>query len=105
MKAKAWRLYGAADARLEDIELEGAGGAGAVTSTGGGYDDIFLFAAVPALITHVGGLDSAFGATLDLFTRSSTVSARRTRGSGARRPRTTCSPMRRSSRSASRRSS
>lgn len=24
MKAKAWRLYGAADARLEDIELEGA---------------------------------------------------------------------------------
>lgn len=86
----------AADARLEDIELEGAGG---------GYDDIFLFAAVPALITHVGGLDSAFGATLDLFTRSSTVSARRTRGSGARRPRTTCSPMRRSSRSASRRSS
>ena len=25
MKAKAWRLYGAADARLEDIELEGAG--------------------------------------------------------------------------------
>ena len=67
MKAKAWRLYGAADARLEDIELEGAGGAGAVTSTGGGYDDIFLFAAVPALITHVGGLDSAFGATLDLL--------------------------------------
>ena len=25
MKAKAWRLYGAKDARLEDIELEPAG--------------------------------------------------------------------------------
>ena len=61
MKAKAWRLYGAADARLEDIEFEGAGGAGAVTSTGGGYDDIFLFAAVPALITQCSDLLS-FGA-------------------------------------------
>ena len=30
MKAKAWRLYGAADARLEDIELEGAGEEGIV---------------------------------------------------------------------------
>ncbi len=30
MKAKAWRLYGAADARLEDIELEGAGTEGIV---------------------------------------------------------------------------
>ena len=30
MKAKAWRLYGAADARLEDIELEGAGEEGVV---------------------------------------------------------------------------
>ena len=30
MKAKAWRLYGAADARLEDIELEGAGDEGVV---------------------------------------------------------------------------
>ena len=30
MKAKAWRLYGAADARLEDIELEGAGEDGVV---------------------------------------------------------------------------
>jgi hypothetical protein len=25
MKAKAWRLYGAKDARLEDIELEAVG--------------------------------------------------------------------------------
>ncbi len=30
MKAKAWRLYGAGDARLEDIELEGAGDEGIV---------------------------------------------------------------------------
>jgi len=30
VKAKAWRLYGAADARLEDIELEGAGEEGIV---------------------------------------------------------------------------
>lgn len=30
MKAKAWRLYGANDARLEDIELEGAGVEGVV---------------------------------------------------------------------------
>ena len=30
MKAKAWRLYGARDARLEDIELEGAGDEGIV---------------------------------------------------------------------------
>ena len=30
MKAKAWRLYGARDARLEDIELEGAGEDGVV---------------------------------------------------------------------------
>ena len=30
MKAKAWRLYGAADARLEDIELESAGEEGIV---------------------------------------------------------------------------
>ena len=30
MKAKAWRLYGAADARLEDIELEDAGDEGIV---------------------------------------------------------------------------
>jgi len=30
MKAKAWRLYGASDARLEDIELEGAGEEGIV---------------------------------------------------------------------------
>ncbi|MGN0847990.1 MAG: alcohol dehydrogenase catalytic domain-containing protein [Kiritimatiellia bacterium] len=30
MRAKAWRLYGAADARLEDIELEGAGEEGIV---------------------------------------------------------------------------
>ena len=30
MKAKAWRLYGAKDARLEDIELEGAGEDGIV---------------------------------------------------------------------------
>ena len=30
MKAKAWRLYGAGDARLEDIELEGAGEEGIV---------------------------------------------------------------------------
>ena len=30
MKAKAWRLYGAADARLEDVELEGAGDEGIV---------------------------------------------------------------------------
>ena len=30
MKAKAWRLYGAKDARLEDIELEGAGEDGVV---------------------------------------------------------------------------
>ena len=30
MKAKAWRLYGAAEARLEDIELEGAGEEGVV---------------------------------------------------------------------------
>ena len=30
MKTKAWRLYGAADARLEDIELEGAGEEGIV---------------------------------------------------------------------------
>ena len=30
MKAKAWRLYGAADARLEDIELEAAGDEGIV---------------------------------------------------------------------------
>ena len=30
MKAKAWRLYGAADVRLEDIELEGAGEEGIV---------------------------------------------------------------------------
>ena len=25
MNAKAWRLYSAGDARLEDVELEGAG--------------------------------------------------------------------------------
>ena len=30
MNAKAWRLYGAKDARLEDIELEGAGEDGIV---------------------------------------------------------------------------
>ena len=30
MKAKAWRLYGAKDARLEDIELEAAGEDGIV---------------------------------------------------------------------------
>ena len=30
MKAKAWRLYGAKDARLEDVELEGAGEDGVV---------------------------------------------------------------------------
>ena len=30
MKAKAWRLYGARDARLEDIELEAAGDEGIV---------------------------------------------------------------------------
>ena len=30
MKAKAWRLYGARDARLEDIELEPAGEEGIV---------------------------------------------------------------------------
>ena len=30
MKAKAWRLYGAKDARLEDIELESAGEDGIV---------------------------------------------------------------------------
>ena len=30
MNAKAWRLYGAGDARLEDIELEGAGEDGVV---------------------------------------------------------------------------
>ena len=30
MNAKAWRLYGAGDARLEDIELEGAGEDGIV---------------------------------------------------------------------------
>ena len=30
MKAKAWRLYGARDARLEDIELEAAGEEGVV---------------------------------------------------------------------------
>ncbi len=30
MKAKAWRLYGAKDARLEDVELEGAGEDGIV---------------------------------------------------------------------------
>ena len=30
MKAKAWRLYGAKDARLEDIELEPAGEEGIV---------------------------------------------------------------------------
>ena len=30
MKAKAWRLYGASDLRLEDIELEGAGEDGVV---------------------------------------------------------------------------
>ena len=30
MKVKAWRLYGAKDARLEDVELEGAGDDGVV---------------------------------------------------------------------------
>ena len=30
MNAKAWRLYGAKDARLEDVELEGAGEDGVV---------------------------------------------------------------------------
>ena len=30
MKAKAWRLYGAKDMRLEDIELEAAGDEGIV---------------------------------------------------------------------------
>ena len=30
MKAKAWRLYGASDLRLEDVELEGAGADGVV---------------------------------------------------------------------------
>ena len=30
MKAKAWRLYGAGDARLEDVELEAAGDEGIV---------------------------------------------------------------------------
>ena len=30
MKAKAWRLYGASDLRLEDVELESAGVEGVV---------------------------------------------------------------------------
>ena len=30
MKAKAWRLYGASDIRLEDVELESAGDDGVV---------------------------------------------------------------------------
>ena len=30
MKAKAWRLYGASDLRLEDVELESAGQDGVV---------------------------------------------------------------------------
>ena len=36
------------------------------TSTGGGYDDVFLFAAVPALITQAGDL-MGFGGCLNFF--------------------------------------
>ena len=40
MKAKAWRLYGAKDMRLEDIELEGAGEDGIK----GTEDDVIAYA-------------------------------------------------------------
>ena len=53
-------------ALLKSYNLKDEGGAGAVTSTGGGYDDIFLFAAVPALITQCSDLLS-FGGCLNFF--------------------------------------
>ena len=51
---------------LKSFNLADAADAANPTSTGGGYDDIFLFAAVPALITQCSDL-LAFGGCLNFF--------------------------------------
>ena len=53
-------------AALKAYNLADAGDAANPTSTGGGYDDIFLFAAVPALITQCSDL-LGFGGCLNFF--------------------------------------
>jgi threonine dehydrogenase-like Zn-dependent dehydrogenase len=53
-------------AQLKALNVDEAVDASNPTSTGGGYDDIFLFAAVPALITQCSDL-LAFGGCLNFF--------------------------------------
>ena len=53
-------------ARLKALNSDDPVDAANPTSTGGGYDDIFLFAAVPALITQCSDL-LAFGGCLNFF--------------------------------------
>ncbi len=53
-------------ALLKALNADAAADASNPTSTGGGYDDIFLFAAVPALITQCSDL-LAFGGCLNFF--------------------------------------
>ena len=55
-----------ATAFLKAMNRDDGGDASNPTSTGGGYDDIFLFAAVPALITQCSDL-LAFGGCLNFF--------------------------------------
>jgi len=51
---------------LKSFNLDDDARGGNATSTGGGYDDIFLFAAVPALITQCSDL-LGFGGCLNFF--------------------------------------
>lgn len=53
-------------AHLKALNRDAPSDAANPTSTGGGYDDIFLFAAVPALITQCSDL-LAFGGCLNFF--------------------------------------
>ena len=53
-------------AYLKSLNIDDPVDAANPTSTGGGYDDIFLFAAVPALITQCSDL-LAFGGCLNFF--------------------------------------
>ena len=53
-------------AYLKSLNSDESADAANPTSTGGGYDDIFLFAAVPALITQCSDL-LAFGGCLNFF--------------------------------------
>ena len=53
-------------ATLKALNSDASADAANPTSTGGGYDDIFLFAAVPALITQCSDL-LAFGGCLNFF--------------------------------------